>query len=442
MSWHQHKRILLGVSGGIAAYKSPTLVRKLIEIGCEVRVVMSRAATEFITPLTMQAVSGHPVYQHFLDADAEAGMGHIELARWAEQVVIAPATADFIAKLAAGQADDLLSALVLATTAEVVVAPAMNQQMWKHPATMRNLTTLTDMGVRVIGPASGGQACGETGPGRMTEPEEIAKLLGGEALPRLLDGVRVLITAGPTWEALDPVRGITNHSSGKMGYAMAQAALDFGAQVTLVSGPVNLETPRGAQRIDVKSARQMMDMVSKNAPDSDMFIAVAAVADYRPVEVGTHKIKKNNERMRVELIRNPDILASVAAMKHAPFTVGFAAETDNVVANARQKLNAKGVDVIAANQVVAGGEGLGDNMNCDMGSVFGNDKNAVTLLYKNALQDSEVTINKTDKYRLAVQIIEHIAPLFAAHGDGVGNKARGGESGDKKRGDKKRDDKV
>ena len=409
MSWHKNKRILVGVSGGIAAYKSPVLVRRLMERGCEVRVVMSSAATEFITPLTLQAVSGHPVYQHLLDVEAESGMGHIELARWAEQVVIAPATANFIARLAEGRADELLSALALATTAEVVVAPAMNQRMWQHPATQRNLATLVDMGVRVIGPAAGDQACGETGPGRMTEPEEIATLLAGEGHPRLLDGARVLITAGPTWEALDPVRGITNHSSGKMGYAMARAALDFGARVTLVSGPVSLETPHGARRVDVESARQMLEAVEAEAPDADLFIAVAAVADYRPAEVAAHKIKKKDQQMRIELVRNPDVLATVAAMKDGPFTVGFAAETADVVANARQKMQAKGVDVMAANEIAGdtgdGGDDVGD-------SVFGNDENSVTLLYKNARRDGEVALAKTDKYRLAVQIIEHVVPLF------------------------------
>ena len=407
MNWHKNKRILVGVCGGIAAYKSPVLVRRLMERGCEVRVVMTSGASEFITPLTMQAVSGHPVHQHLLDAEAESGMGHIELARWAEQVVIAPATANFIARLAEGRADELLSALALATTAEVVVAPAMNQQMWAHPATQRNLATLVDRGVRVIGPAAGDQACGETGPGRMTEPEEIADLLAGEGHPQLLAGVRVLITAGPTWEAMDPVRGITNHSSGKMGYAMARAALDFGARVTLVSGPVNLETPHGVRRIDVESARQMMDAVTANATDADWFIAVAAVADYRPVEVAAHKIKKNNPRMRIELIRNPDILATVAAMKDGPFTVGFAAETGDVVANARKKMKAKGVDVMAANAVVAV-----DGQSDDSDKVFGSDENSVTLLYKNERRDCEVTLDKTDKYRIAVHIIEHIAPLF------------------------------
>ena len=396
MNWHDNKRVLVGVSGGIAAYKSPALVRRLLQRGCEVRVMMSRAAAEFITPLTLQAVSGHPVHQHLLDAEAESGMGHIELARWAEQIVIAPATADFIARLAQGRADDLLTAVTLASDAAVAVAPAMNRLMWQNPATQRNLESLRQRGIRVIGPGSGEQACGESGDGRMSEPEDIATALAGEGHPRLLDGLSALITAGPTWEALDPVRGITNHSSGKMGYAMARAARDFGAQVTLVSGPVNRNTPREVRRIDVVSAQQMLDAVVAHAPDADLFIAVAAVADYRPAAVAEHKMKKKRERMKVELIRNPDILASVAAMKRAPFTVGFAAETENAVANARQKLKAKGADVMAANQVA------GDD------SVFGNDENSVTLIDK----DGEVALAKTDKYRLAVQIIEHIAPLL------------------------------
>ena len=396
MNWHDNKRVLVGVSGGIAAYKSPALVRRLLQRGCEVRVMMSRAAAEFITPLTLQAVSGHPVHQHLLDAEAESGMGHIELARWAEQIVIAPATADFIARLAQGRADDLLTAVTLASDAEVAVAPAMNRLMWQNPATQRNLESLRQRGIRVIGPGSGEQACGESGDGRMSEPEDIATALAGEGHPRLLDGLSALITAGPTWEALDPVRGITNHSSGKMGYAMARAARDFGAQVTLVSGPVNRNTPREVRRIDVVSAQQMLDAVVVHAPDANLFIAVAAVADYRPAAVAEHKMKKKSERMKVELIRNPDILASVAAMKRAPFTVGFAAETENAVANARQKLKAKGADVMAANQVA------------DDDNVFGNDENSVTLIDK----DGEAVLAKTDKYRLAVQIIEHIAPLL------------------------------
>ncbi|MGB5705707.1 MAG: bifunctional phosphopantothenoylcysteine decarboxylase/phosphopantothenate--cysteine ligase CoaBC, partial [Arenicellales bacterium] len=322
MSHHKNKRVLVGVTGGIAAYKSPELVRRLKDRGCDVRVVMSRAAEAFITPLTMQAVSGHPVHQHLLDAEAESGMGHIELARWAELVVIAPATANFIAKLAHGQADDLLSTLALATEAEVAVAPAMNQQMWQHPSTGTNLEQLVQRGIRVIGPGSGDQACGEVGPGRMTEPEEIAGILAGDAIEPLLSDCRVLITAGPTWEAIDPVRGVTNHSSGKMGYALAQAASDFGAQVTLISGPVHLDTPQCVSRIDVLSAADMLESVMREVGKSNIFIAVAAVADYRPADVAAHKIKKSEDQdgMVIEMVKNPDILATVAALEKPPFT--------------------------------------------------------------------------------------------------------------------------
>ncbi|MGI9311011.1 MAG: bifunctional phosphopantothenoylcysteine decarboxylase/phosphopantothenate--cysteine ligase CoaBC [bacterium] len=419
MVWHQRKRILLGVSGGIAAYKSAALARRLIERGCEVRVVMTGAACEFITPLTLQAVSGHPVHLHLLDADAESGMGHIELARWAEQVVIAPASANCIARLAQGRAEDLLSAVALATEAEVAVAPAMNRQMWAHPATQRNLASLKELGVRVIGPDSGDQACGEHGLGRMTEPDEIATLLAGDAHPRLLDGAHVLITAGATWEAIDPVRGISNRSSGKMGYSMAQAALDFGARVTLVSGATHLETPRAgavaATRIEARSARRMMDAVAACAPDADLFIAVAAVADYRPREVAAHKIKKDDERMTLELIKNPDILANVAAMPNAPLTVGFALETENAVANAKQKLASKKIDAIVVNTVGGNDSGSDDDSDDDNdqgdGSVFDSEENAVTLIFQDARDD--IVLAKADKYRIALQIIEHIAPLLA-----------------------------
>jgi len=401
MIWHKNKRILLGVSGGIAAYKSPQLARRLVERGCEVRVAMTRAACEFITPLTMQAVSGHPVHLHFLDAEAESGMGHIELARWAEQVIIAPASADFLARLAQGRADDLLSAVALATEAEVAVAPAMNRLMWQHAATRHNLETLAGRGVRVIGPGSGDQACGETGPGRMSEPEEIAAEIAGDARPRLLDGVETLITAGPTWEALDPVRGFSNRSSGKMGFAMAQAALDFGARVTLVCGPVSLPTPHGASRVDVVSARDMSDAVMARAPQADLFVAVAAVADYRPRAAAAQKIKKSGGEMRIDLVKNPDILAAVAALKPPPFTVGFAAETENAIANARQKCKDKGADVIAVNDVADG-------------AAFGGEENAVTLVScggGGGDGGGEKALAKTDKYLLAVRIIEHIAPL-------------------------------
>jgi len=397
MTHHKNKRVLVGVTGGIAAYKSPEVVRRLKDRGCDVRVVMSRAATEFITPLTLQAVSGHPVYQHLLDADAESGMGHIELARWAELIVIAPATANFIAKLAHGQADDLLSTLALATTAQVAIAPAMNQQMWQHASTADNLEILKQRGVRVIGPGSGDQACGEIGPGRMTEPDEIATLLAGDAVAPLFAGKRILITAGPTWEAIDPVRGITNHSSGKMGYALAAAATDFGATVTLISGPVHLVTPQRVNRIDVMSASDMLDAVMQQVDGADVFIGVAAVADYRPAETAVHKIKKtdDSDMMTIEMVKNPDILATVAALENSPFTVGFAAETEDTVKNARIKLKKKNVNVIAANQV--GGDS----------GTFGGDHNAVTLVHAKG----EIVIPQNDKYAVAIEMLKAISAL-------------------------------
>ena len=398
MNHHKNKRVLVGVTGGIAAYKSAELVRRLKDRDCDVRVVMTQAAEAFITPLTMQAVSGHPVHRHLLDADAESGMGHIELARWAELVVIAPATANFIAKLARGQADDLLSTLVLATEAELAVAPAMNQQMWQHASTAENLETLKQRNVQVIGPGSGDQACGEVGPGRMTEPDEIATILCGDPAERLLAGVEVLITAGPTWEAIDPVRGVTNHSSGKMGYALAQAASDFGAAVTLVSGPVHLETPDGVRRVDVESALDMHRAVVDHLGGVDIFIGVAAVADFRPVKAAEQKIKKTEDRegMVIEMTKNPDILASVAAMEDPPFTVGFAAETEDAINNARLKLEKKRVNIVAANSV--GGEQ----------SAFGSDQNTVTLVHRNG----EIEIPPGDKYTVAVHMLQEINTLY------------------------------
>ena len=392
----RNQRILVGVTGGIAAYKSPDLVRRLAERGAEVRVVMTRGATEFITPLTLQAVSGHPVHQHLLDTDAESGMGHIELARWAEMIVVAPATANFIAKLAHGFADDLLSTLAVASEAELVVAPAMNQQMWQDPATAENMKILGDRGIRIIGPGSGDQACGEVGPGRMTEPLEIAQQLMGDGLPRLLDGKSVVITAGPTWEAIDPVRGITNHSSGKMGYAMAEAARDYGADVSLVSGPVHLETPPGVRRHDVVSAQEMCDRVMELVPGADLFIGVAAVADYRPISVSEQKIKKQAEDLQIAMTRTPDILASVATHSDRPFTVGFAAETQDLLENAEKKLVGKKVDVIIANNV-AGESGA-----------FGSDSNAATLIHA----DGSIDLPRTDKYSLSVDIIRHVAGMM------------------------------
>ncbi|HVH83006.1 MAG TPA: bifunctional phosphopantothenoylcysteine decarboxylase/phosphopantothenate--cysteine ligase CoaBC, partial [Steroidobacteraceae bacterium] len=348
----QGKRILLGVTGGIAAYKSPDLVRRLRERGAEVQVVMTAAAREFVTPTTFQAVSGRTVRTDLWDAAAEAAMGHIELARWADAVLVAPASADFLARLAAGLADDLLATLCLATEAPIAVAPAMNHVMWAHAATRANVAQLAARGVHVLGPASGDQACGETGEGRMVEPLELAEQLaallaaGGE-----LAGQRVLITAGPTRERLDPVRFISNRSSGKMGFAVAQAARAAGAQVVLVSGPVSVPTPPGVARIDVKSAADMLAAVLRELPGTDIFISTAAVADYRPVRAAQHKIKKTSDTLEVSMERTPDVLATVAALAKRPFVVGFAAETESVEQNARAKLMKKNLDMIAANEV-------------------------------------------------------------------------------------------
>ena len=345
------KNVLLGVSGGIAAYKAPDLVRRLREQGAEVRVVMTAAAARFVSPLTFQAVSGHPVRDSLWDDAAEAAMGHIELARWADLVLIAPATADCLARLAAGMADDLLTTLCLATAAPLCVAPAMNRQMWSHAATQDNLRRLRGRGVRVLGPAEGAQACGETGAGRMLEPAEIGAALAAENAGGPLQGRKVLVTAGPTREALDPVRYLSNRSSGKMGYAVAAAAQAAGAEVVLVSGPVSVAPPAGVRVVAVETAAQMLGAVQAELQGTAVFIAAAAVADYRPAEPAGRKIKKQAEELQLALVRNPDILAAVAAARPRPFVVGFAAETDDVEANARQKLEAKRLDMIAANPV-------------------------------------------------------------------------------------------
>jgi phosphopantothenoylcysteine decarboxylase/phosphopantothenate--cysteine ligase len=348
-------RVLLGISGGIAAYKSADLVRRLSARGAEVRVVMTEAARAFITPLTLQALSGHPVRGELLDPEAEAGMDHIALARWADQVLIAPATADLIARLAQGLANDLLTTLVLATQAPLTLAPAMNHQMWAHPATQENIARLVARGVRLLGPDSGSQACGEVGAGRMREPAEIAAALlpvsGGG-----LRGVQVLMTVGPTREAIDPVRFIGNRSSGKMGYALATALQQRGAQVTLVAGPTRVEPPASIAHVAVESAREMEAAVMDRVAACDLFVATAAVADYRPETPAAAKLKKDADSLTLRLVRNPDILARVAALDRPPFTVGFAAETDRVEAHARAKLEAKRLSMIAANQV-GGGEG-------------------------------------------------------------------------------------
>jgi len=342
------RRVLLGVTGGIAAYKTPELVRRLRERGADVRVVLTRAAGEFVSPLSLQAVSGHRVRDSLLDPEAEAGMGHIELARWADDIVIAPATAEILARLAHGHADDLLTTLVLASRARLWLAPAMNHVMWAHPAVQANFERLLERGAHALGPEVGDQACGETGPGRMTEPEAIAAAMFERS--GALSGKRFVVTAGPTWEALDPVRFIGNRSSGRMGFAVAGALVEAGATVTLIAGPVHRSTPPGVKRIDVRSAEQMHAAVLDAMP-ADGYVGVAAVADYRPAEVHQAKIKRDDNALELKLVPNPDIVAAVAALEPRPFTVGFAAETDNVADNARAKLTRKRLDLIAANRV-------------------------------------------------------------------------------------------
>ena len=348
----QGKRILLGVTGGIAAYKSPDLVRRLRDRGAEVQVVMTGGAREFVTPTTFQAVSGRTVRSDLWDAAAEAAMGHIELARWADAVLIAPASADFLARLATGQANDLLSTLCLATEAPIAVAPAMNHVMWANAATRTNVATLAQRGVQVFGPAEGDQACGEIGEGRMLEPVDLAeRVLALLPASGALAGRRVLITAGPTRERIDPVRFVSNRSSGKMGFAVAQAAREAGATVVLVAGPVSLPTPAGVARIDVESAADMLAAVLRELPGTDIFISTAAVADYRPTRAAEQKIKKTAESLELAMERTADVLATVAARADRPYAVGFAAETESVEQNARTKLMKKNLDMIAANEV-------------------------------------------------------------------------------------------
>ncbi len=342
------KSIVLGISGGIAAYKAAELARLLVRRGVDVQVAMTDCASHFITPTTMQALSGKPVLTSQWD-EAGNGMAHINLSRAADAIVIAPATADFIAKLAHGLADDLLSTMCLARNCPLLIAPAMNRQMWEHPATQRNISQLKADGVIVLGPESGVQACGEEGLGRMLEAEQLAQSILASFQPKLLTGVKVLLTAGPTYEAIDAVRGITNCSSGKMGYALAQAALDLGAQVTLVSGPVALQAPLGADLVKVESALQMFEAVKKYVAENDIFIGVAAVADYRVAQASTQKIKKSDAGLTLELVPNPDILAYVAALPQPPFCVGFAAESENLKAFAAQKRVAKKLPLLAAN---------------------------------------------------------------------------------------------
>lgn len=384
-----NKKVLLGIGGGIAAYKSADLIRRLKERGADVRVIMTQSAMEFITPLTIQALSGNPVASDLLDPAAEAAMGHIELARWADVVLLAPATANLIARINAGMANDLLTTTCLATSAPVIVCPAMNQQMYLNITTQENIANLARKGLIIWQPASGNQACGEVGPGRMQEPTAMAEQLVQFFGPKSLCGHNVLITAGPTREAIDPVRYISNHSSGKMGYSLAQAAAEMGAKVTLVSGPVNLATPPGVTRIDVDSAQQMLEAVMGQVEQHDIFIGCAAVADYRIAAVADQKIKKSAEQMQLALVRNPDILAAVAQHAIRPFTVGFAAETNDVEQYARGKLQRKKLDMIAANDVSI--QGLG----------FNADSNALQVFW----QDGSQQLPATDKLTLARQLL-------------------------------------
>lgn len=400
MSALNQKKILLGVSGGIAAYKSADLVRRLKEQGAQVRVVMTDGAQTFVTPLTFQAVSGEPVHTDLLNADAEAAMGHIELARWADAILIAPASADVMARIASGLANDLLSTIVLASNAPVMVAPAMNQQMWANSATQDNVQVLQKRGIKVFGPGSGSQACGEVGLGRMLEPMELTTLLSAHFADKVLAGIKVVITAGPTREAIDPVRYLSNHSSGKMGYALAEAAINAGAQVVLVSGPVALAAPAGCRTLMVDSAEQMKAAVFSEVSDTQVFIACAAVADYRSETVAAQKIKKTGDTLTLALVKNPDILSEVSALAKRPLCVGFAAETENVLAHATSKLQRKKLDMIFANDV----------SRSDIG--FGCENNAITALIRDGNKVNQIDLPSQHKRSLAQALIGLVAQEF------------------------------
>jgi phosphopantothenoylcysteine decarboxylase / phosphopantothenate---cysteine ligase len=399
------KRILLGITGGIAAYKCPDLVRHLKKAGAQVHVVLTDSASHFVTKMTLQAVSGNPVSSDLFDPSAELSMSHIELAKWADFVLIAPATANIIAKMANGIADDLLSTICLASSAPIAIAPAMNQQMYKAAATQHNLSVLASRNTLILGPDNGYQACGDIGPGRMLEPhtivEEIAHFFSKKSV---LSGLSITITAGPTIEEIDPVRYISNYSSGKMGFAIANAAAQMGATVTLISGPVHLDTPNNVKRIDVKSARQMYDEALNHAQKSTIFISCAAVADYHAKTIATQKIKKisDNDELTIELVKNPDIVASVAALKsHRPFVVGFAAETNDVKAYAIKKLIDKNLDLICANDV------------SDKTIGFNSDQNSLTLYW----QSGEQTLPLSSKQQLATQLLQAVITRYKASHD-------------------------
>ena len=400
MSEHEGPRILLGVTGGVAAYKSPDLVRRLIERGAQVQVVMTRGAHAFVSPLTFQAVSSRRVRDDIWDTEAEAAMGHIELARWADLVLIAPATAHCLGSLANGLAADLLSTICLATTAPIMVAPAMNHVMWRHPAVQANKQLLEQRGVRFLGPVTGSQACGEEGPGRMLEPEQIVEGVFEEPArlaSQSLKGLKVVITAGPTREPIDPVRYVTNRSSGKMGYALAHAAQQAGARVVLVSGPVALTPPAGVKRVAVETAEEMFESVHEQIGGADLFIGCAAISDYRPQSRAAQKIKRKAEEMSLALVRSPDTLASVAALGDGPFTVGFAAETQDVIEHARGKLTNKGVDMMAANLV---GPDCG----------FDQETNALTVLW----DGGQAQLDQAPKAMLAQRLVALIAERYHA----------------------------
>jgi phosphopantothenoylcysteine decarboxylase/phosphopantothenate--cysteine ligase len=392
----KNRRILLGITGGIAAYKAAELTRRLQDQGCDVRVIMTRSATEFITPLTMQALSTHPVHLDLLNPDTESVMGHIELARWADLILIAPASANFIARFASGQGDDLLTTVCLAAQCPVAVAPAMNQAMWSKPATQTNSATLLQRGVHILGPDDGIQACGETGAGRLMDVDQLIFRVSELFNTGRMQGKTVMITAGPTREAIDPVRYISNHSSGKQGYALAAAAADAGAQVILISGPTHLPVPDRVELIKVISAQDMHEAVQARIALTDVFIGVAAVADYRPKLVQQHKIKKDQNGHRtltLELVENPDVIAEVAMRTDKPFTIGFAAETEHVEAYARKKLIDKNLDMIVANNVA----------NTDIG--FNSDVNAITVYFR----DRAVDLPMMSKRALSEHLVELIA---------------------------------
>jgi phosphopantothenoylcysteine decarboxylase / phosphopantothenate---cysteine ligase len=398
-----NKNILLGVCGGIAAYKSAELLRRLQDAGARVRVVMTAGAMEFITPLTFQALSGHPVHTDLLDTQAEAAMGHIELARWADLILIAPATADSIARLVTGRADDLLAAVCLASHAKMAIAPAMNHVMWSASATQQNCQKLQETGASIFGPASGSQACGEVGEGRMLEADELVSQCAGLFKRGELQGQKIMITAGPTFEAIDPVRFIGNRSSGRMGFAIAEAAIEQGATVTLVAGPVHLITPEHCTRLDVENAEQMHQTVMSNIQQQDIFIATAAVADYRPLNAESQKIKKNGDNLSLTLTPNPDILKDVSNRPNPPFTLGFAAETQNMKTFAREKLINKNLDMIAANQV-----GQQDDNQTQQDTGFNSEYNALEIFW----DGGEASLEHARKTQLARQLITLLAKRY------------------------------